>query len=40
MAWVADTDIPGIVTMLVEFAFSMVGDGLRDAMDPTLRGLL
>jgi ABC-type dipeptide/oligopeptide/nickel transport system permease subunit len=26
--------------MLVVFAFNMVGDGLRDALDPRLRGLL
>ena len=32
--------IPGIAIMLVVFAFSMVGDGLRDALDPRLRGLL
>jgi len=25
---------------LVVFAFNMVGDGLRDALDPRLRGLL
>jgi peptide/nickel transport system permease protein len=31
---------PGIATMLVVFAFNMVGDGLRDALDPRLRGLL
>jgi ABC-type dipeptide/oligopeptide/nickel transport system permease subunit len=32
--------IPGIAIMLVVFAFSMVGDGLRDALDPRLRGTL
>jgi ABC-type dipeptide/oligopeptide/nickel transport system permease subunit len=26
--------------MLVVFAFNMVGDGLRDALDPKLRGIL
>lgn len=31
---------PGIVLVLVVFAFNMVGDGLRDALDPRLRGLL
>lgn len=31
---------PGITIMLVVFAFNMVGDGLRDALDPRLRGLL
>jgi peptide/nickel transport system permease protein len=31
---------PGLTIMLVVFAFSMVGDGLRDALDPRLRGLL
>jgi len=30
--------IPGIAIMLVVFAFNMVGDGLRDALDPRLRG--
>jgi ABC-type dipeptide/oligopeptide/nickel transport system permease subunit len=29
---------PGLVVMLVVFAFNMVGDGLRDALDPRLRG--
>ena len=28
--------IPGITIMLVVFAFNMVGDGLRDALDPRL----
>ncbi len=32
--------IPGLAIMLVVFAFSMVGDGLRDALDPRLRGTL
>jgi peptide/nickel transport system permease protein len=31
---------PGLTIMLVVFGFSMVGDGLRDALDPRLRGLL
>jgi peptide/nickel transport system permease protein len=31
---------PGIAIMLVVFAFNMVGDGLRDALDPRLRGRL
>lgn len=32
--------IPGVAIMLVVFAFNMVGDGLRDALDPRLRGML
>ncbi len=32
--------IPGFAIMLVVFAFSMVGDGLRDALDPRLRGTI
>lgn len=31
---------PGIAIMLMVFAFNMVGDGLRDALDPRLRGIL
>jgi peptide/nickel transport system permease protein len=31
---------PGLSIMVVVFAFNMVGDGLRDALDPRLRGLL
>jgi ABC-type dipeptide/oligopeptide/nickel transport system permease subunit len=31
---------PGISIMLTVFAFNMVGDGLRDALDPRLRGTL
>ncbi|HTY81699.1 MAG TPA: ABC transporter permease [Dehalococcoidales bacterium] len=31
---------PGICIMAVVFAFNMVGDGLRDALDPRLRGLI
>jgi peptide/nickel transport system permease protein len=29
---------PGLAIMLVVFAFNVVGDGLRDALDPRLRG--
>jgi peptide/nickel transport system permease protein len=32
--------VPGLAIMLVVFAFNMVGDGLRDALDPSLRGTL
>jgi len=32
--------IPGVAIMLIVFAFNMVGDGLRDALDPMLRGTL
>lgn len=31
---------PGVALMLLVFAFNMVGDGLRDALDPRLRGSL
>jgi len=31
---------PGLAIMFVVFAFNMIGDGLRDALDPRLRGLL
>lgn len=31
---------PGVAIMLVVFSFNMVGDGLRDAVDPRLRGVL
>jgi ABC-type dipeptide/oligopeptide/nickel transport system permease subunit len=31
---------PGMSVMLLVFAFNMVGDGLRDALDPKLRGAL
>jgi peptide/nickel transport system permease protein len=31
---------PGVAIMLVVFAFNMVGDGLRDALDSRLRGIL
>ena len=30
--------VVGLAVMLVVFAFNMVGDGLRDALDPRLRG--
>ncbi|MFC4410562.1 ABC transporter permease [Chungangia koreensis] len=30
------TIVPGIVIMLVVFAFNVVGDGLRDALDPNM----
>jgi ABC-type dipeptide/oligopeptide/nickel transport system permease subunit len=29
---------PGLAIMLTVFSFNMVGDGLRDALDPRLRG--
>jgi peptide/nickel transport system permease protein len=32
--------IPGLAIMVVVFGFSMVGDGLRDALDPRLRGTI
>jgi ABC-type dipeptide/oligopeptide/nickel transport system permease subunit len=31
---------PGVAVMLVVFAFNMLGDGLRDALDPRLRGTI
>jgi ABC-type dipeptide/oligopeptide/nickel transport system permease subunit len=31
---------PGLAIMLVVFSFNIVGDGLRDALDPRLRGTL
>jgi len=31
---------PGVCIMLVVFAFNMVGDGLRDVLDPRLRGTM
>jgi peptide/nickel transport system permease protein len=31
---------PGLAVMLVVFGFNMVGDGLRDALDPRLRGVV
>ncbi len=32
--------VPGVCIMIVVFSFNMVGDGLRDALDPRLRGTL
>jgi peptide/nickel transport system permease protein len=32
--------MPGVAVMLVVLSFNMVGDGLRDALDPRLRGTL
>jgi peptide/nickel transport system permease protein len=32
--------LPGICILLVVLAFNMVGDGLRDALDPRLRGTI
>jgi len=31
---------PGLAIMLVVYAFNMVGDRLRDALDPQLRGVI
>jgi ABC-type dipeptide/oligopeptide/nickel transport system permease subunit len=31
---------PGIAVMLVVLSFNLVGDGLRDALDPRLTGTL
>jgi peptide/nickel transport system permease protein len=31
---------PGVALMMVVFGFNMVGDGLRDALDPRLRGMI
>jgi len=31
---------PGLAIMLVVFSFNMIGDGLRDALDPRLRGTI
>jgi len=31
---------PGVAIMLMVFSFNMVGDGLRDALDPRLRGII
>jgi peptide/nickel transport system permease protein len=31
---------PGVAIMLLVFGFNMVGDGIRDAVDPRLRGVL
>jgi ABC-type dipeptide/oligopeptide/nickel transport system permease subunit len=30
--------VPGLAIMLTVLAFNFVGDGLRDALDPRLRG--
>ena len=32
--------VPGVAIMLVVFAFNMLGDGLRDVLDPRLRGTM
>jgi peptide/nickel transport system permease protein len=32
--------LPGFAIMLLVFGFNMVGDGIRDAIDPRLRGVL
>jgi ABC-type dipeptide/oligopeptide/nickel transport system permease subunit len=32
--------VPGVAIMLLVFGFNMMGDGLRDAIDPKLRGVL
>ena len=32
--------MPGVAIMLVCFGFNMMGDGLRDALDPRLRGVV
>lgn len=31
---------PGFAVMLVVFSFNMIGDGLRDALDPRLKGVI
>ena len=31
---------PGVAIMLIVFGFNMMGDGLRDALDPRLRGVI
>ena len=30
--------LPGLAVMAAVFGFNMIGDGLRDAIDPRLRG--
>jgi peptide/nickel transport system permease protein len=30
--------VPGVAIVLLVLAFNLVGDGLRDALDPRLRG--
>jgi len=37
---IALSTAPGIAIMLTVFAFNMVGDGVRDALDPRLRGII
>jgi len=32
--------MPGLAIMLLVFGFNMVGDGVRDAIDPRLRGVI
>jgi peptide/nickel transport system permease protein len=32
--------VPGVAILLVVLAFNMLGDGLRDALDPRLRGVI
>ena len=32
--------VPGVLVILVVISFNVVGDGLRDALDPRLRGKL
>jgi peptide/nickel transport system permease protein len=34
------TIFPGLALMTVVFGFNVLGDGLRDALDPRLRGRL
>ena len=29
---------PGVIIMLTVFSLNMIGDGLRDALDPRLKG--
>jgi peptide/nickel transport system permease protein len=31
---------PGLAIMITVFAFNLLGDGLRDALDPSQRGRL
>jgi ABC-type dipeptide/oligopeptide/nickel transport system permease subunit len=31
--------IPGVAVLLAALAINMLGDGLRDALDPRLRGM-
>ena len=31
---------PGVAIMFLVFGFNMMGDGIRDAVDPRLRGVL